>query len=165
LTFSYPLLVINLKNGFPLGEMPPLTQTAIIDNHPSVFQYSQTTEEYLKSEVQDGRMTGPFSRIETEKILRGPFFSSPLIVSVQPQQPGTPDKLHVCRHLSKSNKSNPSVNSHVKKDDFPTRFDTASKVADLVSFPIHLIFTNFRSFKYFQFFFYILYYAIPQIRF
>jgi hypothetical protein len=29
LTYFYPLLVPNLRNGFPLGEMPPLTDTVI----------------------------------------------------------------------------------------------------------------------------------------
>ena len=79
-------------------------------------------------------MDGPFSHDEIELILRGPFFVSPLIVSVQPQGFGIPDKLRVCRHLSKSNKLTASVNSHIKKEDFPTRFDTASRVADIVSF-------------------------------
>ena len=133
LTQFYPLLVNNLRTGFPLGEMPPLTKTVIIDNHPSALQYSDTTDQYLAEEVLAGRMSGPFSRDVTEQILRGPFFSSPLIVSVQTQAPGVPDKLRVCRHLSKSNKTNPSVNSYISKDDFPTRFDTASRVADIVS--------------------------------
>jgi hypothetical protein len=78
-------------------------------------------------------MSGPFSREEAEAILRGPFFSSPLVVDVQPQQPGTPDKIRICRHLSKASKSHPSVNSHIRKEDFPTRFDLASKVAEIVS--------------------------------
>lgn len=113
--------------------MPPLTQTVIIDNHLSALQYPDTIKEYLADEVSAGRMSGPFPRDVTEQILRGPFFSSPLIVSVQTQAPGTPDKLRVCRHLSKSNKTCCSVNSHVNKEDFPTRFDTASRVADIIS--------------------------------
>ena len=132
---SYPFLVKNLRAGFPLGEMPPLTETVIIGNHPSATQFSDTIEQYLADELLAGRMSGPFSRDVTEQILRGPFFSSPLIVSVQTQAPGTPDKLRVCRHLSKSNKTTPSVNSHVNKEDFPTRFDTAFRVADIVSIP------------------------------
>ena len=113
--------------------MPILSQTVIIENHPSVLQYPDTIDQYLADEVHAGRMSGPFSRDATNLILRGPFFSSPLIVSVQTQAPGIPDKLRVCRHLSKSNKTNPSVNSYLNKEDFPTRFDTASRVADIVS--------------------------------
>jgi hypothetical protein len=136
LTYLYPLLVTNLRNGFPLGEMPLLTKTVILENHPSVRQYPETIDQYLKDEIEAGRMDGPFSYDEIELILRGSFFVSPLIVSVQPQGFGMPDKLRVCRHLSKSNKLTASVNSHIKKEDFPTRFDTASRVADIVSFLI-----------------------------
>jgi hypothetical protein len=133
LTYLYPLLVTNLKNGFPLGEMPSLTETVILENHPSAQHYPDTVKQYLEDEIEAGRMDGPFSYDTIISILRGPFFASPLIVSVQPQGLGTPDKLRVCRHLSKSNKLTTSVNSHIKKEDFPTRFDTASRVADIVS--------------------------------
>jgi len=134
LSFFYPFLVTNLKEGFPLGDMPALTNTVIIPNHPSVQQHPGLIDKYLTDEVDAGRMSGPFSCQHVKHLMRGDFFSSPFLISVQVQQPGIPDKLRVCRHLSKSNKSNPSVNSHTKKEDFPTRFDTASRVADIVSF-------------------------------
>ena len=47
---------------------------------------------------------------------------------------GEPDKLRICCHLSKSTKLVPSVNLFIPKHDFPTRFDTVSRVADMVSF-------------------------------
>jgi hypothetical protein len=139
----YSLLVTNLGNGFPLGEMPLITDTVIFKNHPSAIFHSDAIDKYLTDELSAGRMSGPFSRRHVEIILRGPFFCSPLLVSVQTQQPGMPDKLRVCRHLSKGDKNTPSMNSHIHKEDFPTRFDTASKVADIVrSFPVsgHLLF-------------------------
>ena len=129
----YPLLVDNLQNGFPLGHMPPISQTVIIPNNPSFLEHAETILEYLRKEVSSGRMSGPFSQDVVERILRGPFHSSPLIAAVQPQAPGEPDKIRVCRHLSKATKYHASVNSHIVKGDFPTRFDTASKVADIVS--------------------------------
>ena len=134
LNFFYPLLVTNLRTGFPLGEMPPLTDTVIFKNHPSTLLHSDVVTQYLTDELDAGRMSGPFSLQQVENILRGPIFCSPLLISVQVQQPGTPDKLRVCRHLSKGNKDIPSMNSHIKKEDFPTRFDTASRVADIVRF-------------------------------
>jgi hypothetical protein len=124
--------ITNLRNGFPLGDMPSLTKTVILQNHPSAMQYAKIVDQYLIDEVKAGRMSGPFSRQCTEHVLRGAFFSSPLLVSVQTQQPGTPDKLRVCRHLSKGDRENPSVNSHIHKEQFPTRFNTASRVADMV---------------------------------
>jgi hypothetical protein len=133
LSTLYPFLVTNLKEGFPLGDMPALTSTVIIPNHPSTLQYPDVIKKYLTDEVAAGRMSGPFPCQQIRVLMYGDFFSSPLLVSVQIQQPGTPDKLRVCRHLSKNDKSTSSVNSHIKKEDFPTRFDTASRVADIVS--------------------------------
>ena len=135
----YPLLVTNLRNGFPLGDMPALTKTVILKNHPSCTQYADTVHQYLIDEVKAGRMSGPFSRQHVEFLLRGAFFLSPLLVSVQTQQPGVPDKLRVCRHLSKGDRANTSVNSYIHKEQFPTRFDTASRVADVVSLHLHSI--------------------------
>lgn len=132
LTFFYSLLVTNLRNGFPLGHMPPLIDTVIFKNHPSAFLHSDVVNKYLTDELDAGRMSGPFSLQQAENILHGAIFCSPLLVSVQIQQPGMPDKLRVCRHLSKGDKSTPSMNSHIHKEDFPTRFDTASRVADIV---------------------------------
>ena len=130
---NYALLPLNLRYGFPLGHMPPLLQTVILPNNPSAAQHSEAIEDYLCKEVLSGRMSGPFSREETELILQGPFQSSPLIVSVQTRQCGIPDKIRICQHLSKATKAHPSVNSYIHKEDFPTRFDMASKIADMVS--------------------------------
>ena len=96
LTPFYSLLVTNLKNGFPLGVMPPITDTIIFKNHPSTFLHSDVVDKYLTDELDAHRMSGPFSRLQVENILCGAFFCSPLLVSVQTQQPGTPDKLCVC---------------------------------------------------------------------
>jgi hypothetical protein len=137
LTYFYSLLVMNFRNGFPLGEMPPLTDTVIFKNHPSTLLHSHVVDKYLTDELNAGRMSGPYSRQQVKKILRGAIFCSPLLVSVQTQQPGMPDKLRVCRHLSKGDKNTPSMNSHIHKEDFPTRFDTASKVADIVGPFLH----------------------------
>ena len=90
-------------------------------------------------------MTGPLSCAEVESTLRGPFYSSPLLVSVQPQAPGTPDKIRMCKNLSKGTKTTPSVNSHILKSSFPTRFDTASRVADIVSPPLYFLYSPFLS--------------------
>jgi hypothetical protein len=135
----YPLLCSNLVNGFPIGHMPALTQTTIIPNHLSCREHLDQIQSYLEDEVNDGRMSGPFSKFAIESILRGPFFSSPLLVALQSQAPGIPDKICICRHLSKDSHSSSSVNSHVTKESFPTRFDTASRVADIVCLSLSTI--------------------------
>ena len=120
-------------------------------NNPSTISYLDTVSDYLTKEVTAGRLSGPFSQEVSEQILRGPFQSSSLIVSVQPQEPGVPDKLRVCQHLSKTTKVHASVNSHIRKDDFPTCFDTASKVADIVSLLPFYLFPPFSFLLYTSF--------------
>ncbi|KAJ2917970.1 hypothetical protein MD484_g2463, partial [Candolleomyces efflorescens] len=134
LSSDYPLLVHNLKYGFPIGDMPELGETIVIPNAASCQDHMEEINKYLLDEVAADRMSGPFSRLEVEDILGGPFFSSPLLIVVQSQGPGLKDKIRICRHLSKGNKYADSVNSHIVKEDFPTRFDLASKVANIVSF-------------------------------
>lgn len=129
----YPHLIHNLRFGFPLGKMPDLSSTAIIPNHPSARLHMDAIDTYLKDEMDADRMSGPFSKYQVERILRGPFQSSPLIVSISTQAPGEPDKIRVCRHLSKASRHGPAVNSFIEKEDFPTRFDTAARVAETVS--------------------------------
>jgi hypothetical protein len=126
--------------------MPIISSTVILPNNSSILPHMDVIDEYLHKELLAGRMSGPFSREEVKLILRGPFQSSPLIITAQPQEPGTPDKLRICRHLSKATKFHASVNSHIRKEDFPTRFDMASKVADMVS--ISFIFVNPTTFLY-----------------
>lgn len=137
---AYPDLVSFLVKGFPIGDMPPLVTTHILNNHASLTHHSALLDEYLADEKASGRIDGPFSLGEITRILRGPFQSSPLVVVVQPQAPGEPDKIRICRHLSKSKDSIMSVNSFIKTTHFPTRFDTAARVAELVSsfFPLSL---------------------------
>lgn len=99
----------NLRLGFPLGDMPALSHTNILHNHPSIGDHWDLIDQYLTDEVSSGRMDGPFSQLEVESILRGPFQSSPLIAVIQPQAPGEPDKVRICRHLSKATKAVSSV--------------------------------------------------------
>ena len=142
---SYPLLPCNLCLSFPIGHMTLLSQTIVMPNNPSTLSYINTVSNYLSKEVTLGRLSCPFSREVTKQILCGPFQTSSLIVSVQPQEPGMPDKLRVCQHLSKTTKVYASVNSHIHKDDFPTCFDTTSKVADIVSILPFYLFPTFCS--------------------
>ena len=96
LSSHYPLLPFNLRHGFPLRHMPALMDTTILTNNPSTHAYMPEIHNYLKKELLAGRMSGPFSHAETELILHSPFQSSPLVVSLQPQQRGMPDKVRIC---------------------------------------------------------------------
>lgn len=149
----YPLLSSNLLSGFLIGHMPALTHSTIIPNHISCKDHMDKIQEYLKDKVKDNQMSSPFSQTEAESILRGPFFLLPLLVAVQSQAPGVPDKIRICRHLSKDSHFSSSVNSHVSKDAFPTHFDTVSHVADIVcavpfSSILHSLFIHYSLFAY-----------------
>lgn len=103
--------------------------------------HASSVDDYLAEEVLSGCMDGPFPRDEIERIVRGPFQSSSLIVAVQTQAPGEPDKICICRNLSKSHHSILSVNSFIKTVHFPICFDMAVRVAEVVSSFIHLGFS------------------------
>jgi hypothetical protein len=133
LTSSYPFLTRNLCNGFPMGEFPVLTKSVIFPNHPSCTNYDNEIRTYLEEEVVAGRMFGPFSQAEMQDIMKGPFQSSPLIIDVQPQPDGAPDKIRMCRHMSKRDKFHPSTNDYVDAFKFPTRFGSVSEVGEIVS--------------------------------
>jgi hypothetical protein len=96
LTQHYPHLIDNLSHGFPLGRMPKLQHTVIIPNHKSVEEHRDAVHDYLKEELEKQPMSGPFSRSEMEEICRGPFYSSPMIVVLQEQEPGTEAKKRIC---------------------------------------------------------------------
>ena len=82
---------INFLESSPVQSIS--TDTVIFKNHPSATLHSDAIDNYLTDELNAGRMSGPFSRQHVEEILHGPILSSPLLVAVQIQQPGTPDKL------------------------------------------------------------------------
>lgn len=102
LSCDYSPLPLNLRCGFPLVHMPTLTETMILPNNPLTYPYMDEIHYYLHKELLAGRMSGPFSCEETELILHGAFQSSPLIICIQPQQHGMPNKLRICRHLSEA---------------------------------------------------------------
>jgi hypothetical protein len=137
---SYPFLINNLRRGFPMGDFPPLLETVIFPNNDSAVTHAPFVADHLAEEVRALRMSGPFSQREVETILKGPFQCSPIIIASQSQAPGEPDKLRLCRHLSKSNKAHPSTNDWIDKEKFPTKFGSAAAVAELVSFSFPYLF-------------------------
>ena len=73
-------------------------------------------------------MTGPYSATEVERILQGPFISSPL--SVVPKAGG---KLRLVQDCSHADADGLSVNGRIDAEMFPTTWGTAARVAELVS--------------------------------
>uniref|UniRef100_A0A0W0GEA6 Uncharacterized protein n=1 Tax=Moniliophthora roreri TaxID=221103 RepID=A0A0W0GEA6_MONRR len=115
LSDCYPLLVQNLTYGFPIGNMPVLDESIIEPNHKSVDLHFHAVEKYLREELNAG------------------FVVLPLIVAVQDQGPDIPPKYWVCQNLSKSFPDHLPVNYFINKEVFPTCFDSASRMAELVA--------------------------------
>jgi hypothetical protein len=132
LTHVYPNLVHNLTYGFPLGDIAPITKSYSPPNHFSVDEHQSAIQEYFDSEKLLHRMSGPFTKIEIEKLL-GPFRSSPIIVDITNGKNGGPKKKRICRHLSFKGAMGFSVNDCIDSDDYPTRWGTAEQMAEIVS--------------------------------
>ncbi|KAJ3547242.1 hypothetical protein NMY22_g1729 [Coprinellus aureogranulatus] len=128
-----PHLIQKLREGFPMGIFPELTETRIFPNNPSVYEHIDFIDEYFAEEVEAGRMSGPYTAEEVEAILGGPFQCSPLSVDEKEIDGSFEYKLRMCTNLSKGDAKTPSVNSYSNKEDFPTNYDPASLVGDLVS--------------------------------
>jgi hypothetical protein len=135
---AHPNVTQKLRCGFQMGDFPPLRETVIFKNHLSAASHGPFIDSYLLDEVAARRMSGPFTQADTETILQGFFQCSPIIIDVQLQGPGEPDKLRLCRHLSKGDKIHPSTNHFVDKEKFPTRFGTAAEVSEIVSLSLFL---------------------------
>jgi hypothetical protein len=134
LSSAYPLLARFLRIGFPLGDFPTLHKTKIYKNGKSSQAKPELLWEYIKSEAALGCFSGPFSQSVCERILRGHFVLSPLVIVTTLTSEGA-TKNRVCRHLSKADDAEdfPAINDYIVKDDFPTHFGTAQSLADTVS--------------------------------
>ncbi|KAL4261893.1 Hepadnavirus polymerase/reverse transcriptase [Pleurotus pulmonarius] len=130
---QYPNLVQKLRKGFPMGEYPVLDKTVTWPNGKAVEKHRSFVDEYFVEEVKEGRLSGPYSQATTEQILGGPFQCSPITVKVQPQNPGEDPKLRVCIDLSRGTHSYPATNDYSDIRDFPTKFDSALQVAEIVA--------------------------------
>jgi len=116
-----------------MGIFPELTETRIFPNNPSVEKHIDFIDEYFAEETEAGRMSGPFTVEELEGILGGPFQCSPLAVDEKELDGSFELKLRMCINLSKGDAKTPSTNSFSDKEDFPTNYDPAALVGDLVS--------------------------------
>ena len=128
----YPNIVPKLKNGFSMGEFPELENTVIWPNSPTVEERLDFIDEYLREEVEAGRMDGPFSKMQVEEILGSPSQCSPISIDVSIKADGS-EKLRLCTNLSKRSRQHPATNDFIDTSKYPTRFDTAAMVADTVS--------------------------------
>lgn len=131
---DHPLLIRHLTYGFPIGDLPKLTQNVIISNAKSVADNLTPVMEWIDTELGAGRISGPYTLSRINEIARGPIYCSPLLVVVTESAPGVP-KYRICQNFSKGDKrtNTPAINAMTHKADYPCCLDTATHVADFVA--------------------------------
>ena len=129
LTEKYPTLVEFISNGFPIGPMPPVTETIIQQNHISSADDIAIVHDNFMEEVKLKRMIGPMSIKQAQWALSSCFRTSPVGLVPKANSPG---KFRVIRDLSYCGSAGHSVNDLIPADR-PTRWVAASEFACQVS--------------------------------
>ncbi|KAF8644925.1 hypothetical protein AX16_008207 [Volvariella volvacea WC 439] len=131
---KYPYLVSKLQLGFPMARNFPISgprRTTVVPNGRSAERNMPFIEEELKKEVEAGRMSGPFTSRALRDILGSHFYCAPLTVDEHLQDDGT-IKQRMCIDYSRPDGPFPSVNDHSEREDFPTNYDDARIVAEVI---------------------------------
>jgi hypothetical protein len=119
-------------NGFILN-FPTIHNTQAPANSNSVYTYKSHFNASIQKKIQKSRYIGPFSAQSLMELI-GPFQSSPL--SIIPK-PGNTDKFRLIQNFSfprntKFPHHNPSINSHIDANDFPTTWGKFSIIYLLI---------------------------------
>ena len=122
-----------LRSSFVLN-FPTIARLQVPPNKASVFTYNIELSTYINSEISRGRYLGPFPLHVIESVI-GPFQSSPLPIIPKPGHPG---KFRLIQNFSfpltpSLEFPNPSINSQIRAEDFPTTWGKFSVVYLLIS--------------------------------
>jgi len=122
-----------LRSGFAI-DFPLITHVQSPPNKDSITEYHTEFSTIIQKEFQKERYIGPFLPLDLE-LLIGPFQSSPL--SVVPK-PGKPGKFRLIQNFSFPHSlspayPNPSINSYINTDRFPTTWGKFSIIYLLIS--------------------------------
>lgn len=129
---KYPSLSQNLRTGFFLN-FPIIKTTQSPPNKSSISDLQDKFDDAIQLEITKQRYLGPLSRQDVESLI-GPFQSSPF--SIIPK-PGRPDCYRILQNYSypyntSPSHPNPSINSFIDSDDFPTTWGTFSVISLLI---------------------------------
>ena len=132
LTKKYPSLSQSLRTGFFL-DFPIITLTQTPPNKSSISHLQDQFDKNIQLEIDKQRYVGPFSRLETESLI-GPFQSSPFSIIPKPGRPGHYRVLQNYSYPYNTSPSlpNPSINSFINSDDFPSTWGTFSVISLLI---------------------------------
>ena len=129
---KYPSLPQSLRSGFIIN-IPNIISTQTPPNNAAVKDLQVHFDRIINLELHKKRYIGPFSRKNLEFLL-GPFQTSPF--SIIPK-PGKPDRYRVIQNYSFPHNTtpihpNPSINSSLNSDDFPTTWGTFTIVSLII---------------------------------
>jgi hypothetical protein len=128
----YPSLPQNLRTGF-LINIPKVTTTQTPPNRPVITEFQSQFDKIVNLEILKRRYIGPFTRELMEPLI-GPFQCSPF--SIIPK-PGKPDRFRLVQNYSFPHNTtpihpNPSINSSLNSDDFPTTWGTFNIISLII---------------------------------
>ena len=122
----------NLQSGFRIN-IPKITVTQTPPNKAIISDHQIHFDKIINLELLKQRYIGPFSRLHLEDLI-GPFQTSPF--SIIPK-PGKPDRFRLLQNYSFPHNTtplhpNPSINSYLDSDEFPTTWGTFSIMALII---------------------------------
>jgi len=128
---------VKIPEGLRLGfkiDFPSIHAVQTPSNRDSINQFPDEFNSIIQKELEKGRFIGPFTAKNLEELI-GPFQSSPL--SIIPK-PGKPGKFRIVQNFSFPHSPspsfpNPSVNSCINAEEFPTTWGKFSIVYRLIS--------------------------------
>jgi hypothetical protein len=129
---KYPYIVPGLRQGFIIN-LPSISTTQAPPNRHSVVEFATEFSRIVEHEIAKQRYIGPISHQDLEALI-GPFQSSPF--SIIPK-PGKADKYRNVQNYSfplspSPSFPNPSINSLVNSNSFPTTWGTFMLVSLLI---------------------------------
>jgi hypothetical protein len=122
-----------MRTGFNL-EIPLIVSTQAPPNKDSITEFAGEFQKIVFKETSLGRYLGPFSRQSLEALI-GPFQSSPFGIITKPGQLGHSRNVqnYSFPHTPSARFPNPSINSQIDSDRFPSTWGTFSVICLLVS--------------------------------
>ena len=129
---KYPSIPQGLRTGFII-DMPNIRVTQTPPNKSTISDLQSHFDTIINLELHKRRYIGPFSRQIVESLI-GPFQSSPLSMIDKPGKPGCYCLIqnYSYPHNTTPLHPNPSINSFLNSDDFPTTWGTFSIISLLI---------------------------------
>ena len=124
-------VIEGLQTGFKIN-FPPISTTQTPPNQHSIVEYAAPFLDIIHNEFDKGRYIRPFTQTEL-KVVIGPFQSSPFLIIPKSMA----SKYRILQNFSYPLKPtsifpNPSINSYINSNNYPTTWGTFSLISLLV---------------------------------